>query len=73
MKTVLAEEREKRGLSREQLARKIGITSEAVRLLESGKRKPSYDVLIKLLDLFGYSDPRKLLSNVQLDNNTTEK
>lgn len=62
MKTVLEQERIKRGMSREQIAKKIGITSEAIRLLEIGKRKPSYDVLVKLLDLFGYKDPRKLFA-----------
>ena len=49
-------------MSREQIAKKIGITSEAIRLLEIGKRKPSYDVLVKLLDLFGYCDPRELFA-----------
>lgn len=29
-------------------------------MLETGQRKPSYNVLVKLLDLFEYSDPRKL-------------
>lgn len=62
MKTVMEQERIKRGMSREQIAKKIGITSEAIRLLEIGKRKPSYDVLVKLLDLFGYCDPRKLFA-----------
>ena len=62
MKTVLEQERIKRGMSREQIAKKIGVTSEAIRLLEIGKRKPSYDVLVKLLDLFGYKDPRKLFA-----------
>lgn len=62
MKTVMEQERIKRGMSREQIAKKIGITSEAIRLLEIGKRKPSYDVLVKLLDLFGYCDPRNLFA-----------
>ena len=62
MKTMLEQERNKRGITRKQLADKIGITSEAVRLLETGRRKPSYDVLVKLLDLFGYKDPRELFA-----------
>lgn len=62
MATRLEQERIKRGITREQLAKKIGITSEAIRLLEVGKRKPSYDVLVKLLNLFGYSDPRLLFA-----------
>ena len=62
VKTMLEQERNKRGITRKQLADKIGITSEAVRLLETGRRKPSYDVLVKLLDLFGYKDPRELFA-----------
>ena len=76
MKTVLEQERNKKGFSREQLAKAIGVTSEAVRLLETGKRKPSYGVLVRLLDLFGYKDPRELFAEVpdanqsQLENTT---
>lgn len=45
-------ERRQRSMSRRELGRMLGITEEAVRLLESGKRKPSYKVLVKLEDLF---------------------
>lgn len=61
---MLEQERSNKGMTREQLAQIIGITSEAIRLLETGKRKPSYDVLVKLLDLFGYKDPRELFAEV---------
>ena len=73
MKTVLEQERIKRGMSREQIAKKIGITSEAIRLLENGKRKPSYDVLVKLLDLFGYKDPRKLFAEASEPPNSRKE
>lgn len=69
MKIVLEQERNKIGMSREQLAKKIGITSEAIRLLETGKRKPSYDVLVKLLDLFGQNDPRELFAEAPEPHN----
>lgn len=62
MKTVLEQERTKQGISREKLAQKIGVTGETIRLLENGKRKPSYEVLVKLLDLFRYDDPRELFA-----------
>lgn len=64
MKIMLEQERINRGLTRVQLAKTVGLSSEAIRLIETGKRKPSYDVLVKLLDLFGYEDPRKLFAEV---------
>lgn len=62
MKLQLWQEREKRGWPREYVAKKVGVTSETIRLLETGHRKPSYDVLVKLLDLYGYKDPRQLFA-----------
>lgn len=53
MKTMLWRERKARGWTQEFVAGKISITPEAVSMLETGQRKPSYDVLVKLEDLFG--------------------
>lgn len=60
MRTTLWQERKKRGWTQEYVAQVIGTSSEMVCFLETGQRKPSYDVLVKLLDLFDYDDPRKL-------------
>lgn len=60
MKLMLKEERERRGWSQAQAAKAVGITKAAYRNIEAGVRKPSYDILFKLLDLFDCSDPRKL-------------
>lgn len=60
MNLMIKEERERRGWSQTQTAKSVGITKAAYRNIEAGVRKPSYDVLIKLLDLFDYSDPRVL-------------
>lgn len=49
---MLRQERINRGWSLEYVAQKIGLTSEAVRLLETGERNPSYQVLVELEDLF---------------------
>lgn len=49
----IEKERLRHGWSRKQLGELLGITAEAVRLIEIGKRKPSYDVLVKMEDLFG--------------------
>ena len=45
-------ERKKRGWSLEDVAARTGLTAEAVRLIETGKRNPSYPVLLMLEDLF---------------------
>lgn len=60
MKLMLRQEREARNWTLDFVARQIGTTKATVQMLETGQRKPSYNVLVKLLDLFNYSDPRKL-------------
>lgn len=57
---MLRQERMKKGWTQEFVAKQIGTAKATVQMLETGQRKPSYDVLVKLLDLFEYSDPRKL-------------
>lgn len=61
METALKQERILRGWTQSEAAEKMGITKAAYANIETGIRKPSYDTLIKLLDLFEYEDPRKLL------------
>ena len=60
MELVLRQERRRRGWTQEYVAGKIGISRVAIQQFETGENKPSYDVLVKLLDLFDYSDPRIL-------------
>ena len=57
---VIRQERIKRGWTQDFVAEQIGATKSTIQMIETGKRKPSYDVLVKLLDLFEYNDPRKL-------------
>ena len=73
MKTVLEQERKKKQWTQEFVSKQIGVTPEAVSMLEKGKRKPSYDVLVKLLDLFGYDDPRLLFAEVDGTNQSLRK
>ena len=47
--------RKERGLSLTALADELGITNQAVSLLEKGKRSPSFEVLCALADFFGVS------------------
>ena len=62
MKLQIRQEREKRKWTQEFVAAQLGISAEAVSMLETGQRKPSYDVLVKLMELYGYSDPRLLFA-----------
>lgn len=53
MKLMLQRERIKRGWSQEYVGKHVGVTAEAIGMMESGKRNPSYPVLVKLENLFG--------------------
>lgn len=67
MSRMIKQERIHRGWSCEYVAEKTGLTSEAIRLIETGERNPSYSVLIKLEDLFEMNH-RELFSAATLDN-----
>lgn len=62
MNIVLQQERITRGWTQDFVAKQIGVKKTSVSMLETGQRKPSYDVLVKLLDLFEYDDPRLLFA-----------
>lgn len=62
MHTMLRQERQKRRWKQTEVAQAIGISKQMVNDMETGRRKPSYEVLVKLLDLFGYDDPRELFA-----------
>lgn len=62
MTLVIREERRKRGWTLHFVAQQIGISKAAYRNIETGERKPSYDVMTKLLAVYGYSDPRLLFA-----------
>lgn len=64
-KMALAQERINRNWTQQYVAEKCGVSPQTVCDWENSRRKPSYDVLVKLLDLFGYSDPRKLFEEIQ--------
>lgn len=62
MTTMLKQERQKHGWTQENVAIQVGTTKQAIQQFEANQCKPSYDVLVKLLDLFGYKDPRELFA-----------
>lgn len=51
----LGELRSRKGLSLAALGETLGVTDEAVRLLEKGKRSPSFEILCALADYFDVS------------------
>lgn len=50
---VIRQERIRQGWTLEFVAKQAGVTKATLQRIETAKRKPSYDVLIKLEDLFG--------------------
>lgn len=68
MDLVIKQERIERGWTQEFIAQQIGVKKTTVSMLETGQRKPSYDVLVKLLDLFEYDDPRLLFAPARADS-----
>ncbi len=65
MHLKIREERIRKGWNQSFVAAQVGITKAGYRNIEAGDRKPSYDVLIRLLDLFDYDDPRKLFGKAE--------
>ena len=69
MVRMIRRERIKRGWSIDYVAKKTGLSDEAIRLIETGERNPSYPVLVKLEDLFHMSH-RKLFGEATPDTPT---
>lgn len=65
---AIRQERISKGWTQECVAKKVGISKATVQMLETGQRKPSFDVLVKLLDLFDCNDPRILFGAATPDN-----
>lgn len=55
MQLRIRQERINKGWTLEYVAKQVGITKSAVHDLETERCKPSYEVLVKLEDLFGKS------------------
>lgn len=64
MKLQIRQERIKRDWTLEFIAQKIGLTTSTVSDIEKGRCKPSFDVLVKLLNLFGYKKTAKTIVNL---------
>lgn len=49
----IRQERIAQNWTQEYVAKCVGVTKPAIHDIETGRRKPSYDVLVKLEELFG--------------------
>lgn len=70
----LRQERQKRHWTQEYVANKVGISKTAINYLETAQCKPSYEVLVKLEDLF-HKNHRQLFAvadekPISQENNT---
>lgn len=52
MTKMIREERVRRGWTLEYVGKRVGVTRAAIQRIETGERKPSYDVLCALEALF---------------------
>ena len=50
--TEIEKRRKEKGLSRKELAEMVGVTSEAVRHYEQGRREPKASILKKMASIF---------------------
>lgn len=64
--TKMKRDRIKNGWSRPYLGRKWKVTGSCIQMLEECKNKPSYDLLLKIMDTFEYTDPREPFEMVEI-------
>ena len=68
MQNRIKELREKKGLSQEELAKKLNISQQAIRLYEKGDREPKLETWQKLADFFNV--PVDYLLGISKDRST---
>lgn len=67
METVLRQKRIAHHWTLEYVAQNVGVSKQAVHDIETGRRKPSYPVLVALEDLFE-TGHRTLFAEVKSEN-----
>lgn len=72
---VISKLRYDKGYSQIEMAEKLGVTKGAVGMWETDKRKPDYDALIKIADLFNVTTDYLLSHSVRepVKDNAHEK
>lgn len=62
MRSKLIKLRQSNNMSQSEVAKAIGVARSSYALVESGKRTPSYELAIKISELFGFElDPDGIL------------
>ena len=61
-RTLIREKRKEKGLSQERLAKLVQVSQPFIAVIESGRKKPSVDVLMRIcavldISLFGNGEP----------------
>lgn len=71
---TIASERKKKGLSQEELAKKVGTISVTIGRYERDEIKPSIDIAFKIADVLGVSlDFLTGKTSIELDNNIIKR
>ena len=71
--TSLRNAREKRNYKREQIAERAEISPRFLTAIESGRRKPSLDALIRLVNAIGASFDEILATQVNADSEIVDR
>jgi len=66
----IRQERLKNNWTQEYVAKQVGLKKVSIQQIETAQRKPSYDVLVKLENLFG-EPHRKLFAAVEEEHKNT--
>lgn len=53
MDIMIRQERLRRGWTLDYVAEQVGLSPTAIQKIETGQRRPSYDVLVRLENVFG--------------------
>ena len=66
----IRQERIKKGWTQAYVGQQVGVSKQSIHDIETGRQKPSYDVLLKLENLFGKSH-RDLFAQISTQQNST--
>ena len=68
---LLKKLREEKGLTQSELGKELGISPSTVGMYEQGRRKPDFETLEKIADIFNV-DMNFLIGNTKVDENTPD-
>lgn len=68
---LIRDSRKMKGLTQEALANAAGVSTMSIRRYESGERKPTAEIMLRIMDAIG--EPYTIVSNSMLDEIAEEK